>query len=77
MFENLWTQIAYFYMNCPVLSRALLVFAGLQIYYRVVVVKPTQLHVKQNSLYQVSFAYSIQFIWNNVRIVHVLFIPLR
>ena len=61
MFANLWTEISLLRTNYPILSPAILVFIGLQIYYRVVVVKPTELHCKQNSLYHVSLIQSQTF----------------
>ena len=54
MFAYLYAEIAQFGANFPILAPTILVFAGVQIYYQIVVVKPTQLHCKQNSVYQVS-----------------------
>ena len=51
MFDLLWNEIVQLRTNYPILSPALVVFIGLQIYYRLVVVKPSRLHCKQNSFY--------------------------
>ena len=61
MISNLWTEITLLRTNYPILSPAILVFVGLQIYYRIVVVKPVELHCKKNSLYHVSLNKSIRY----------------
>ena len=61
MFSNLWTEITLLRTNYPILSPAILVFVGLQIYYRIVVVKPVELHCKKDSLYHVSLNKSIRY----------------
>ena len=59
MFEVLWNEIVQLRTNYPILSPALVIFIGLQVYYRIVVVKPSKLHCKQNSFYHVSDVYVI------------------
>ena len=61
MFSNLWTEITLLRTNYPILSPAILVFVGLQIYYRIVVVKPVELHCKKDSLYHVGLNKSIRY----------------
>ena len=70
MFSNLWTEISLLRTNYPILSPAILVFVGLQIYYRIVVVKPVELHCKKNSLYHVSLNKSI---WYQIKFFNSLF----
>ena len=76
MISNLWTEITLLRTNYPILSPAILVFVGLQIYYRIVVVKPVELHCKKNSLYHVSLnksiRYQIKFFLLHVEWIHYL-----
>ena len=68
MFSSILSEIAQLRTNYPILSPALLIFIGLQVYYRLVVVKPIQLHCKRNSLYHVSSIIQICFNINKLEI---------
>jgi len=68
MFSNLWTEITLLRTNYPILSPAILVFVGLQIYYRIVVVKPVELHCKKDSLYH-------KFLKKNLPILSENYLP--
>ena len=70
MFASILSEIAQLRTNYPILSPALLIFIGLQVYYRLVVVKPIQLHCKRNSLYHVS---SITYIYFDVNKLEINF----
>ena len=74
MFSTLWTEITLLRTNYPILSPAILVFVGLQIYYRIVVVKPVELHCKKDSLYHVGLNKSIRY---QIRFLRHIFIIQR